>query len=155
VIALLQRVCAASVEISGERVAEIGPGLLVFIGVERGDDAVRAERLLERVLGYRVFEDGRGRMNRSLVDVQGGLLLVPQFTLAADTTKGMRPSFSTAADPEAGERWFRYLAEVAARSHAPVGCGIFGANMKVALVNDGPVTFWLQVAPGPPKDSPV
>ncbi|MGD2076585.1 MAG: D-aminoacyl-tRNA deacylase [Gammaproteobacteria bacterium] len=148
-IALLQRVSRASVEVGGERIAEIGPGLLVFVGVERADGTPQADRLLERLLGYRVFEDAAGRMNRNLSEVHGGLLLVPQFTLAADTTKGMRPSFTRAADPQAGKHWFDYLAGLAARSHAPVGCGVFGASMQVALVNDGPVTFWLRVPPGP------
>jgi D-tyrosyl-tRNA(Tyr) deacylase len=152
-IALLQRVSRASVEIAGEHIAGIGPGLLVFVGVEHADRAPQAERLLERVLGYRVFEDAEGRMNRSLTEMQGGLLLVPQFTLAADTTRGMRPSFTPAADPETGKHWFDYMAGIAVRSHSPVGCGIFGADMQVELVNEGPVTFWLQVRPDrqPPR----
>jgi D-tyrosyl-tRNA(Tyr) deacylase len=145
-IALLQRVCQASVEVEGRCIGEIGSGLLVFIGVERDDGAAQAERLLERVLGYRVFEDDQGRMNRSLVDVRGGMLLVPQFTLAADTTKGTRPSFTPAAEPVPGKRWFDYLIDAARQSHSPVASGLFGAHMKVALVNDGPVTFWLRVA---------
>ena len=144
-IALLQRVCRASVDVEGRCIGEIASGLLVFVGVERGDGAAQAERLLERVLGYRVFEDDQGRMNRTLVDVQGGLLLVPQFTLAADTKKGTRPSFTPAAEPAEGKRWFDYLLGAARESHAPVASGVFGAHMKVALVNDGPVTFWLQV----------
>ena len=144
-IALLQRVCQASVEVEGRCIGEIASGLLVFVGVERGDGAAQAERLLERVLGYRVFEDEQGRMNRSLVDVRGGMLLVPQFTLAADTRKGTRPSFTPAAEPAEGKRWFDYLIGVAREAHAPVASGVFGAHMKVALVNDGPVTFWLQV----------
>jgi D-tyrosyl-tRNA(Tyr) deacylase len=143
-IGLLQRVCQASVEVEGRCVAEIASGLLLFVGVERADGAAQAERLLERVLGYRVFEDDQGRMNRTLVDVQGGLLLVPQFTLAADTKKGTRPSFTPAAEPAEGKRWFDYLLGAARESHAPVASGVFGAHMKVALVNDGPVTFWLQ-----------
>lgn len=144
-IALLQRVCQASVEVEGRCIGEIAGGLLVFVGVERGDGAAQAERLLERVLGYRVFEDDQGRMNRSLIDVRGGMLLVPQFTLAADTRKGTRPSFTPAAEPAEGKRWFDYLIGVAREAHAPVASGVFGAHMKVALVNDGPVTFWLQV----------
>jgi len=144
-IALLQRVCRASVEVEGRCIGEIASGLLVFVGVERGDGAVQADRLLERVLGYRVFEDDQGRMNRSLIDVRGGMLLVPQFTLAADTSKGTRPSFTPAAEPAEGKRWFDYLIGVAREAHAPVASGVFGAHMKVALVNDGPVTFWLQV----------
>jgi D-tyrosyl-tRNA(Tyr) deacylase len=144
-IALLQRVCRASVEVEGRCIGEIASGLLVFVGVERGDGAVQADRLLERVLGYRVFEDDQGRMNRSLIDVRGGMLLVPQFTLAADTRKGTRPSFTPAAEPAEGKRWFDYLIGVAREAHAPVASGVFGAHMKVALVNDGPVTFWLQV----------
>lgn len=124
---------------------EIAVGLLVFVGVERADGAAQAGRLLQRILGYRVFEDETGRMNRSLVDVQGGLLLVPQFTLAADTRKGMRPSFTPAAQPAEGRYWFEYLLGAARESHAPVASGVFGAHMKVALVNDGPASFWLQV----------
>ncbi len=144
-IGLLQRVCQASVEVEGQCVGAIAGGLLVFVGVERGDGAAHAERLLERLLGYRVFEDDQGRMNRALVDVQGGLLLVPQFTLAADTRKGRRPSFTSAAQPAEGKRWFDYLVGAAREAHTPVASGVFGAHMKVALVNDGPVTFWLQV----------
>ncbi len=144
-IGLLQRVSRAAIEVQGRCIGEIGSGLLVFVGVERGDGAAQAERLLERVLGYRVFEDGEGRMNRSVVDVRGGVLLVPQFTLAADTSKGMRASFTPAAQPAEGKRWFDYLLGAARQAHAPVASGMFGAHMQVALVNDGPVTFWLQV----------
>lgn len=144
-IALLQRVSAASVEVGGQRVAEIDTGLLVFIGVEREDTAAHADRLLEKLLGYRVFEDARGRMNRSVADVRGGLLLVPQFTLAADTRKGMRPSFTPAAEPDVGNRWFAYLVDQARELHGSVASGVFGADMRVALVNEGPATFWLQV----------
>ncbi len=145
-IALLQRVCQASVEVDQRCVGAIAGGLLVFVGIERGDGAAQTERLLERVLSYRVFEDDQGRMNRALVDVRGGLLLVPQFTLAADTRKGTRPSFTPAAQPAEGRRWFDYLVSAARDYHTPVASGVFGAHMKVALVNDGPVTFWLQVA---------
>jgi D-tyrosyl-tRNA(Tyr) deacylase len=144
-IALLQRVSEAKVVVHGETVAQIGHGLLAFIGVERGDAEAVVDRLLERLLGYRVFADAEGRMNRSLRDVQGGLLLVSQFTLAADTRKGTRPSFTPAAPPEEGRRLFDYLVAAARTRHAPVAAGIFGADMKVHLVNDGPVTFRLQV----------
>jgi D-tyrosyl-tRNA(Tyr) deacylase len=145
VIGLLQRVTGARVEVGGEPVGEIRRGLLVLVGVERGDDRARAERLLERLLGYRVFPDAEGRMNRSLRDVGGGLLLVPQFTLSADTRKGMRPSFSSAAAPELGRELFSHLLGLAEQRHAPVASGRFGADMQVSLTNDGPVTFWLQV----------
>lgn len=147
-IALLQRVTEASVTVEGRRVGAIGRGLLVLVGVEKGDAEGQADRLLERLLGYRVFPDSEGRMNLDLKQVQGGLLLVPQFTLAADTRKGTRPSFTPAAPPAEGERLFSHLAGRAAVAHAPVAMGVFGADMQVALVNDGPVTFWLQVPPG-------
>lgn len=144
-IGLLQRVSEAHVDIAGQRVGAIERGLLVLVGVERQDSEQQADRLLERLLGYRVFPDAEGRMNRSLRDIAGGLLLVPQFTLAADTRKGTRPGFSTAADPETGAQLFQYLCRQADASHAPVALGQFGADMQVGLVNDGPVTFWLQV----------
>lgn len=143
-IGLLQRVSQASVTVEGEIVGQIGPGLLVLVGVEKDDTEARAQRLLERLLGYRVFEDASGRMNHSLADIGGGLLLVSQFTLVADTKKGMRPSFSSAAPPDLGERLFDYLATVAKARHPVVETGRFGADMKVELLNDGPVTFWLQ-----------
>jgi D-tyrosyl-tRNA(Tyr) deacylase len=143
-IALLQRVTGAWVEVDGRRVAEIGGGLLVLIGVEKDDGSAQADRLVERVLGYRVFEDGEGRMNRSLADTGGGLLLVPQFTLAADTRKGARPSFSPAASPDQGRYWFDYVLDRASDLHSPVAGGVFGADMQVGLINNGPVTFWLQ-----------
>ena len=146
-IGLLQRVSEASVSIAGTCVGTIGPGLLVLIGVERGDTDAQAQRLLERLLGYRVFADDQGRMNLSLSDIGGGLLLVPQFTLAADTRKGARPSFTAAAPPELGEQLFTRLLDLARKHHAKVASGRFGANMQVALVNDGPVTFWLHVSP--------
>jgi D-tyrosyl-tRNA(Tyr) deacylase len=142
-IALIQRVTEARVVVAGEVVGAVGRGLLAFVAVEPGDTAARAERLLERVLGYRVFPDAEGRMNLSLPDIGGGLLLVSQFTLAADTRKGMRPSFSSAAPPEEGRRLFDHLVERARAVHAPVAAGRFGADMQVALVNDGPVTFLL------------
>jgi D-tyrosyl-tRNA(Tyr) deacylase len=149
-IGLLQRVTHAGVRIDGESVADIGEGLLVLVGVERGDDAATAARLLERLLGYRVFADAAGRMNRSLADTGGGLLLVPQFTLVADTHKGSRPGFSGGADPAEARSGFADL-EAAARSrHAPVAAGVFGADMQVSLCNDGPVTFWLRVPPREP-----
>ena len=144
-IGLLQRVRNARVDVDGKTVATIGPGLLVFVGVERDDDESRAERLLERLLGYRVFPDAAGKMNLSVEEIGGGVLLVPQFTLAADTNKGMRPSFMPAAPPEQGRRLFEYLVNRARTQHASVETGVFGANMQVALTNDGPVTFWLEV----------
>jgi D-tyrosyl-tRNA(Tyr) deacylase len=143
-IGLLQRVSEAAVRVDDERIGEIGPGLLVLVGVQKGDDEARADRLLQRLLGYRVFPDENGRMNRSLVDVEGGLLLVPQFTLPADTRKGTRPGFSTAAPPEEGERLFHHLLRQARERHSPVAAGRFGADMQVSLTNDGPVTFWLE-----------
>lgn len=142
-IALLQRVSEAEVRVAGIRVAAIDRGLLVLIGVERDDTQVQAERMLERILTYRVFPDAAGKMNLDLVSIDGGLLLVPQFTLAADTSKGTRPSFTPAADPAAARKWFEYLVALARSRHAVVGSGVFGADMEVALVNDGPVTFWL------------
>ena len=144
-IGLLQRVQSAVVNIGGVEIAGIGPGLLVLIGVQKGDTEREAVRLLERLLGYRVFPDAAGKMNLSVNDTGGGLLLVPQFTLAADTRKGMRPGFSRAADPEAGKRLFLQLVTLAEQQHSPVACGHFGADMQVSLVNDGPVTFWLEV----------
>ncbi len=143
-IGLLQRVSSANVVVDGDSVGKIGNGLLVLVGVERGDEEARADRLIDRLLGYRVFPDGDGRMNLSLADTGGGLLLVPQFTLAADTRKGTRPGFSTAAPPEAGKRLFDYCCHRARQLHPEVETGIFGADMKVSLLNDGPVTFWLQ-----------
>ncbi|HKB83686.1 MAG TPA: D-aminoacyl-tRNA deacylase [Burkholderiales bacterium] len=144
-IGLLQRVSEAQVEVEGRRICAIGPGLLVLACAERGDSKREAERLVERILDYRVFSDGNGKMNLSLRDVAGALLLVPQFTLAADTTKGKRPSFTPAAPPQEGQRLFEYFLACARASHAPVASGEFGAHMRVSLVNDGPVTIWLQV----------
>ncbi|MBZ0072305.1 MAG: D-tyrosyl-tRNA(Tyr) deacylase [Gammaproteobacteria bacterium] len=146
-IGLLQRVTEARVAVDGATIAAIGRGLLVLIGVERGDGEVQAERLLERLLGYRVFPDAEGRMNLSVSDSGGGLLLVPQFTLPADTRKGMRPSFTPAATPAEGRRLFDHLAARARAAHTDVATGRFGADMQVSLTNDGPVTFWLQVEP--------
>jgi D-tyrosyl-tRNA(Tyr) deacylase len=147
VIALVQRVSEAEVTVGGESVGAIGAGILALVGVERGDGEPEAERLVERVLGYRIFPDAEGKMNLSLADIGGALLAVPQFTLAADTRKGARPSFSSAAPPAEGERLFgRFVALALARVGA-VATGRFGAEMRVRLVNDGPVTFWLQVSP--------
>ncbi|MCK4950724.1 MAG: D-tyrosyl-tRNA(Tyr) deacylase [Gammaproteobacteria bacterium] len=146
-IALLQRVAYAKVEVSKEIVGSIDVGLLVFVGVERNDAQDQANRLLEKILGYRVFSDQEGKMNLSVQDIKGSVLLVPQFTLAADTGKGLRPSFSSAAEPEQGKELFEYLVERARQEHDPVATGKFGADMQVSLMNDGPVTFWLQVSP--------
>jgi D-tyrosyl-tRNA(Tyr) deacylase len=146
-IGLLQRVAQARVEIDGASVGSIGPGLMVLVCAERGDSEGEADRLLERVLGCRVFGDAEGRMNLSLREVQGGLLLVPQFTLAADTHKGMRPSFTPAASPADGERLFDYFVAKARAAYAAVETGRFGAYMQVTLTNDGPVTIWLRVEP--------
>jgi D-tyrosyl-tRNA(Tyr) deacylase len=143
-IGLIQRVTEAAVRIDGQPVGAIGRGILVLVGVRRGDDEASADRLLERLLGYRVFPDEQGRMNRSVRDTAGGLLLVPQFTLAADTQKGTRAGFSTAAPPEQAQRLFAYLVDAARAAHAPVETGVFGANMRISLINDGPVTFWLE-----------
>jgi D-tyrosyl-tRNA(Tyr) deacylase len=143
-IALIQRVTRASVDVDGTTVGSIGPGLLALVAVQPGDGEAQAQRMCERLLGYRVFPDAAGKMNRSLADTGGGLLLVSQFTLAADTASGMRPSFTSAAAPEAGRRWFERLAEIAKNLHSPVEIGRFGAHMQVSLVNDGPVTFWLE-----------
>lgn len=143
-IALLQRVTRASVKVDDRLVAAISGGLLALIGVERGDAESRADRLLERLLAYRVFADSDGRMNLDIRQTGGELLLVPQFTLAADTRRGNRPGFTPAAVPETGERLFRYFCEQARRLHPQTGAGVFGAHMQVELVNDGPVTFWLQ-----------
>lgn len=144
-IGLLQRVSSASVRVEGETIGEIGPGLLVLAGFRSGDRAERIPRLVERVLNYRVFADEHGRMNRSLRDTGGGLLVVPQFTLAADTNSGNRPSFTPAAPPAEGEALFEALVEQVKRDWPDSAFGRFGADMQVALVNDGPVTFWIEV----------
>jgi D-tyrosyl-tRNA(Tyr) deacylase len=144
VIALLQRVSCAHVDIDRETVGQIKQGILALIGVEPDDNHDIMQRLLGRILGYRIFEDEQGKMNLSLKDVAGGLLLVPQFTLAADTRSGMRPGFSTAAPPRLGEELFEAMVNEAGACHSPVASGRFGADMQVHLVNDGPVTFWLQ-----------
>ena len=143
-IGLIQRVRAAHVDVDGATVGRIGAGLLALVAVQPDDGEAQVQRMLERLLGYRVFADAQGKMNLSLADTGGGLLLVSQFTLAADTAKGMRPSFTSAAAPEIGRRWFERLVEIAKIRHSPVEIGRFGAHMEVGLVNDGPVTFWLE-----------
>jgi len=143
-IALLQRVAKARVEIAGELAASIGPGLLVLIGIRPTDDELSASRLLEKLLKYRVFADESGKMNLSLQQIRGDLLLVPQFTLAADTRHGLRPGFSTAAPADLGRQLFESLVRCAQARHSPVSSGVFGAHMQVSLTNDGPVTFWLE-----------
>jgi len=142
-IALIQRVTSASVHVGDETTGAIGAGLLALVAVQPDDGEAQARRMLERLLGYRVFADDAGKMNRSLRDTGGGLLLVSQFTLAADTRSGMRPSFTRAAPPEHGRRWFERLLELARAAHPGVETGRFGAHMVIRLVNDGPVTFWL------------
>lgn len=146
-IGLLQRVTEAGVQVAGNSVGTIGPGLLVLVGVEKDDTDASAERLLERIVTYRVFSDDSGRMNLDLLETRGGLLLVPQFTLAAETAKGRRPGFSTAASPEQGRRLFEHLVALARGRVPKVETGVFGAHMQVSLTNDGPVTFWLQSQP--------
>jgi D-tyrosyl-tRNA(Tyr) deacylase len=146
-IGLLQRVSSASVSVDGVLVSAIERGILVLVAVEQGDTDTQAVRLAERLTGYRVFPDADGKLNRSVRDIDGGILLVPQFTLAADTNKGTRASFTSAAAPEEGRRLFDYLYQRISASQRTVQRGVFGADMKVALINDGPVTFWLRVAP--------
>jgi D-tyrosyl-tRNA(Tyr) deacylase len=143
-IGLLQRVTQASVAIDGREVTAIGPGLLVLVGVQPGDATEQTARLLERLLSYRVFTDAQGKMNLSLRETGGGLLLVPQFTLAADTASGTRASFTAAAPPALARDRFEALVALACAAHPVVGSGVFGADMQVSLVNDGPVTFWLE-----------
>lgn len=142
-IGLLQRVTRAKVEVDQRIVGQIDQGLLVLIGVQKQDTVQSAERLVERLLGYRVFADAEGKMNLSVKDINGGVLLVPQFTLAADTKKGMRPSFSSAAPPGTGKQLFDELVGITKRQHEHVETGEFGADMQVSLTNDGPVTFTL------------
>jgi D-tyrosyl-tRNA(Tyr) deacylase len=146
-IALLQRVSHASVVVDGQLIGAIDAGLMVLLCAEKGDGAREADLLLTKLLGYRVFGDAAGKMNLSVTDVAGGLLLVPQFTLAADTNSGTRPSFTPAAAPADGKLLFEHVVAQARARHATVATGQFGADMKVSLTNDGPVTFWLQVAP--------
>jgi D-aminoacyl-tRNA deacylase len=148
-IALIQRVSRATVQVDNRVVGGIDAGILALIGVARSDDTSSADRLLERVLTYRIFPDAEGKMNLSLQDTHGSLLLIPQFTLAADTQKGTRAGFSTAATPENARRLFDYLLARARATHSPVASGEFGAHMQVSLTNDGPVTFWLETSPTP------
>lgn len=143
-LALLQRVKNAKVEVDDELVGAIGGGLLVFLGVERDDDTAEADRLLRKVLAYRVFSDAEGKMNLSVQDAGGGVLIVSQFTLAADTQKGLRPGFSSAKPPAEAEQLYDYFLQQARSLHGPVGNGRFGADMQVSLTNDGPVTFLLR-----------
>lgn len=143
-IALLQRVSEAHVVVAEQRIAEIGPGLLVLVAVEPSDEPRTVERMAQRLLTYRVFSDAEGKMNRSLLDDGLELLLVPQFTLAADTKKGTRPSFTKAAEPSVGKRYFELLTETCRARLPATKCGEFAAHMQVSLINDGPVTFWLQ-----------
>jgi D-tyrosyl-tRNA(Tyr) deacylase len=145
-IALIQRVSEAQVRVGADTVGAIGAGVLALVAVQKGDREAAAERLLERVLTYRMFADAAGRMNLSLQDSRGALLLVPQFTLAADTKKGTRAGFSSAAEPAEAQRLFSYLLERARAAYAPVSAGVFGAHMQVSLTNDGPVTFWLEAS---------
>lgn len=146
-IALIQRVTQARVRVDGAEVGAIGYGVLALVCAQRGDTTGNADALLAKLLSFRLFADAQGKMNLSLVDVAGGLLLVPQFTLAADTASGTRPSFTPAAPPQEGERLFNHFVAQARLRHAQVATGIFGAAMQVELINDGPVTFWLQVKP--------
>jgi len=148
-IALVQRVTEAKVEVDGKIIGSIGRGILALVGVERGDTDTQAERLVERVLGYRIFPDAEGKMNLSLLDIKGEFLAVPQFTLAADTKKGTRPGFSSAAAPADGMRLFEYFVSVSREKVPAIKTGQFGADMQVSLVNDGPVTFWLQTSAHP------
>lgn len=144
--ALLQRVTQAKVEISGQCVAAIDSGLLVLLGLDRGDERATADKLLDKLLAYRVFADEQGRMNRSVADIDGGVLLVSQFTLSADTSKGLRPGFSAAMPPQEARELYRYVLSALTARHPHVAAGEFGADMQVSLVNDGPVTFLLEVA---------
>ncbi len=144
-IALLQRVAEARVVVAGNTIGEIGPGLLALIGVQRADSSAQAQRLATRLLSYRLFSDSAGKMNLNVSQAGGGVLLVPQFTLAADTNSGNRPSFTPAAAPDLGRQLFDELTDIVKQHHPVVGSGQFGADMQVGLINDGPVTFWLEV----------
>lgn len=146
-IGLLQRVTESSVTVDGETIGKIGKGLMVLIGIERNDNEHSAKRLLERILSYRVFPDKAGKMNLSLIDIEGGLLLIPQFTLAADTSQGTRPGFSRAATPQVAKQLYADFVMFANKDYSNVAHGKFGADMQVHLINDGPVTFWLRVEP--------
>ncbi|ABM61871.1 D-aminoacyl-tRNA deacylase [Halorhodospira halophila] len=149
-ITVIQRTGSARVRVGGEVVGEIERGLVALVCAVHGDGSAQAQRLAERVLGYRVFPDAEGRMNGSALDLGCGVLAVPQFTLAADTRKGMRPSFGPAADPQTGQALFEtFLEALRERATGPVASGVFGADMQVELVNDGPVTFWLEAPPRP------
>lgn len=144
-IALIQRVSEAKVVVNNKNIAEIQQGILAFVGIEKDDSTIQASRLVDKILSYRIFSDKEGKMNLSVQDIKGGLLLVPQFTLAADTQKGCRPGFSSAAAPELGEKLFNEFIKQAKDKYQYVDTGQFGADMKVSLLNDGPVTFWLQI----------
>ncbi len=144
-IALLQRVTSASVEIANETVGEIDAGMLVFLAVQKKDVQATADAMLQRILAYRIFADSAGKMNRNITEVEGGILLVPQFTLAADTKKGLRPNFSSAATPDHGKQLFDYFLDKLKAEYVKVSSGKFGADMQVHLVNNGPVTFWLEI----------
>jgi D-aminoacyl-tRNA deacylase len=151
-IGLIQRVCGARIEVDSQIIANIGVGLLVLVGIERTDGPSEASKLASRLVAYRVFGDEAGKMNRSVREIDGSLLLVPQFTLVADTSSGLRPSFSRAAPPALGAAMFDALVAAVAATGVQHACGRFGADMKVSLTNDGPVTFWLQVSAGRPVD---
>ncbi|MET1256527.1 D-aminoacyl-tRNA deacylase [Aliikangiella maris] len=144
-IVLIQRVTSANVVVDENIIGQIDQGILALVGIEKNDTPEKAERLFERLAGYRIFTDDAGKMNLSVADIQGEILLVPQFTLAADTRKGMRPSFSSAAPPETGRQLFEYFVSYARQRFTAIETGQFGADMKVSLCNDGPVTFWLQI----------
>ncbi len=152
-ISVIQRVTEAHVTVAGELIGQIGAGLVALVAVEKGDGEKEAVRLAERILAYRIFSDAEGKMNLNVQDIGGGVLLVSQFTLAADTRKGLRPSFTPAADPETGRRLFDYCVGQVRQRHATVATGQFGADMQVSLVNDGPVTFIVRVAPVPATGS--
>ena len=145
--AVIQRVTSATVTVEGETVGQIGPGIMVLLGVEKGDAEAQADLLVEKIINLRIFSDDAGKMNLSLTDISGGLLVVSQFTLAGNCTKGRRPSFDTAAPPDEGKRLYDYFVAAAGRTGLPVETGIFQADMQVALVNDGPVTFILERKP--------
>lgn len=152
-ISVIQRVTEACVTVAGETIGQIGPGLLALVAVEKGDTETEAARLAERILAFRIFGDAEGKMNLNVQDISGGVLLVSQFTLAADTRKGLRPSFTPAADPETGRRLFDHCVAQVRQRHATVATGQFGADMRVSLVNDGPVTFIVRIAPVSATDS--
>ena len=144
-ICLIQRVTESQVRINDKVVGSIGQGLMILIGFEKLDDNTSVNKMIEKVLNYRIFADDNNKMNLSLRDINGSLLLIPQFTLAADTNKGRRPSFGSAAEPHLGEALFSYCVEATRQKHSPVEVGVFGADMQVSLINDGPATFWLQI----------